>query len=46
MNASVARSRLSRNDRIEQILGVAHLLFAEHGYASVTIGRRARFPLI
>jgi AcrR family transcriptional regulator len=31
------RSRLSRDDRMEQTLGVAHLLFAEHGYAAVTM---------
>jgi AcrR family transcriptional regulator len=36
MDASV-RTRLSRDDRMEQTLGVAHLLFAEHGYASVTM---------
>jgi AcrR family transcriptional regulator len=37
MDASIARSRLSRDDRMEQTLGVAHLLFAEHGYAAVTM---------
>jgi AcrR family transcriptional regulator len=31
------RIRLSRDERIEQTLGVAHLLFAEHGYASATM---------
>ncbi|MBA3866468.1 MAG: TetR/AcrR family transcriptional regulator [Solirubrobacterales bacterium] len=31
------RTRLSRDERMEQTLGVAHLLFAEHGYASVTM---------
>jgi AcrR family transcriptional regulator len=36
MDASV-RTRLSRDDRMEQTLGVAHLLFAEHGYATVTM---------
>jgi AcrR family transcriptional regulator len=36
MDASV-RTRLSRDDRMEQTLGVAHLLFAEHGYAAVTM---------
>lgn len=36
MDASV-RSRLSRGERMEQTLGVAHLLFAEHGYAAVTM---------
>jgi AcrR family transcriptional regulator len=36
MDASV-RTRLSRDDRMEQTLGVAHFLFAEHGYAAVTM---------
>ena len=36
MDASV-RSRLSRSDRMEQTLGVAHGLFAERGYADVTM---------
>src|SRR5215475_14586458 len=31
------RSRLSRDDRMEQTLGVAHALFAERGYAAVTM---------
>ena len=31
------RSRLSRGDRMEQTLGVAHGLFAERGYADVTM---------
>jgi len=35
MDASVARSRLSRDDRMEQTLSVAHTLFAERGYAAV-----------
>lgn len=34
MDASV-RSRLSRDDRMEQTLNVAHGLFAERGYAAV-----------
>jgi AcrR family transcriptional regulator len=34
MDASV-RSRLSRDDRMEQTLEVAHGLFAERGYAAV-----------
>jgi AcrR family transcriptional regulator len=38
MDASVApRSRLSRDARIEQTLGVAHELFAARGYAAVTM---------
>jgi AcrR family transcriptional regulator len=38
MDASVApRSRLSRDERMEQTLGVAHELFAERGYAVVTM---------
>lgn len=36
MDASV-RTRLSRDDRMEQTLGAAHGLFAEHGYAAVTM---------
>jgi AcrR family transcriptional regulator len=36
MDASV-RSRLSRSDRMEQTLEVAHRLFAERGYADVTM---------
>jgi len=36
MDASV-RTRLSRDDRIEQTLRVAHELFAERGYAAVTM---------
>src|SRR5262249_13367875 len=35
MNAAVARSRLSRMDRMEQTLLAAHQLFAERGYAEV-----------
>jgi AcrR family transcriptional regulator len=35
MDASVVRSRLSRADRMEQTLQVAHDLFAERGYAAV-----------
>ncbi len=37
--ASVAppRTRLTRADRMEQTLGAAHALFAEHGYAAVTM---------
>lgn len=35
MDASVARSRLSRDDRMEQTLTAAHQLFAERGYAEV-----------
>jgi AcrR family transcriptional regulator len=31
------RSRLSRDERMEQTLGVAHQLFAERGYADVTM---------
>jgi AcrR family transcriptional regulator len=31
------RSRLSRDERMEQTLGVAHELFAERGYAEVTM---------
>ena len=31
------RIRLPRDERIEQTLEVAHLLFAEHGYAAVTM---------
>src|ERR1700753_2387549 len=36
MDASV-RSRLSRSDRMEQTLGVAQGLFAERGFADVTM---------
>jgi AcrR family transcriptional regulator len=36
MNVEV-RSRLSRGDRMEQTLGVAHGLFAERGYGDVTM---------
>src|SRR5690349_18659043 len=36
MDASV-RTRLSRDDRMEQTLGAAHALFAERGYAEVTM---------
>jgi AcrR family transcriptional regulator len=36
MDASI-RSRLSRDDRMEQTLGAAHTLFAERGYAAVTM---------
>ena len=36
MDASV-RTRLSRDDRMEQTLGAAHALFAERGYAAVTM---------
>jgi len=35
MDASVARTRLAREDRMEQTLVAAHALFAEHGYAAV-----------
>src|SRR5882757_7395780 len=35
MDASVIRSRLSRDKRMEQTLGVAHELFAARGYAAV-----------
>src|ERR1700759_1838675 len=31
------RSRLSRDERMEQTLGVAHALFAERGYGDVTM---------
>jgi AcrR family transcriptional regulator len=39
MDASIAqsRARLSRADRMEQTLGEAHALFAERGYAAVTM---------
>jgi len=37
MAATPTRSRLSRGDRMEQTLGVAHALFAERGYAAVTM---------
>src|SRR5919112_1508946 len=36
MDASV-RTRLSRDDRMEQTLGAAHELFAARGYAAVTM---------
>jgi AcrR family transcriptional regulator len=36
MDAAV-KTRLSRGDRMEQTLGVAHALFAERGYAEVTM---------
>src|SRR3954452_9695815 len=36
MDASV-RTRLSRDDRMEQTLRAAHELFAERGYAAVTM---------
>lgn len=36
MDASV-RTRLSRDDRMEQTLAAAHALFAERGYAAVTM---------
>jgi AcrR family transcriptional regulator len=35
MDASVARTRLARADRMEQTLIAAHALFAERGYAAV-----------
>src|SRR5690349_19552930 len=35
MAATSQRSRLPREDRMEQTLNVAHDLFAEHGYAAV-----------
>jgi AcrR family transcriptional regulator len=35
MDASVARTRLARADRMEQTLVAAHALFAERGYAAV-----------
>lgn len=37
MAATPTRSRLSRGDRMEQTLLVAHGLFAERGYAAVTM---------
>jgi AcrR family transcriptional regulator len=37
MDASIARSRLPREDRMEQMLGEAHDLFADRGYAAVTM---------
>jgi AcrR family transcriptional regulator len=37
MDASITRSRLSRDDRMEQTLTAAHALFAERGYADVTM---------
>ncbi|MGN6587076.1 MAG: TetR/AcrR family transcriptional regulator [Solirubrobacterales bacterium] len=36
MDASV-RTRMARDDRMEQTLGAAHELFAERGYAAVTM---------
>jgi AcrR family transcriptional regulator len=41
MDASVVRSRLSRDDRIEQTLTAAHALFAERGYADVKMNEIA-----
>ena len=35
--ASPSRTRLSREDRMEQTLDTAHSLFAERGYAAVTM---------
>src|SRR5215207_6925753 len=35
MDASITRTRLAREDRMEQTLVAAHALFAEHGYAAV-----------
>src|SRR3954466_3332668 len=35
MDASIARTRLPREDRMEQTLRAAHDLFAERGYAAV-----------
>jgi AcrR family transcriptional regulator len=37
MDASISRSRLPRADRMEQVLGEAHTMFAESGYAAVTM---------
>src|SRR4051812_30774866 len=37
MVASVARTRLSRSERMEQTLTAAHELFAARGYADVTM---------
>jgi AcrR family transcriptional regulator len=37
MDASVPRSRLPRDERMEQTLSAAHALFAERGYAAVTM---------
>jgi AcrR family transcriptional regulator len=37
MAATPTRSRLSKADRMEQALAVAHALFAERGYAAVTM---------
>jgi AcrR family transcriptional regulator len=37
VSSTTQRTRLSRDDRIEQTLLVAHALFAERGYASVTM---------
>jgi AcrR family transcriptional regulator len=35
--AALSRTRLTRAERMEQTLGVAHALFAERGYAAVTM---------
>jgi AcrR family transcriptional regulator len=35
--SSKVRTRLSREDRMEQTLDAAHAMFAEHGYAAVTM---------
>src|ERR1700709_2409076 len=37
MSATSPRSRLSRDDRMEQTLGGAHLLFAGQGFAWVRV---------
>src|SRR3954467_15790327 len=37
MAATSTRSRLSKADRMEQSLAAAHTLFAERGYAAVTM---------
>ena len=37
MDASITRTRLARADRMEQTLVAAHALFAERGYAAVTM---------
>jgi len=37
MDASISRSRLPRDERMEQTLNEAHALFAERGYAAVTM---------
>jgi AcrR family transcriptional regulator len=41
MDASVARTRLARADRMEQTLVAAHELFAERGYAAVKMDQIA-----